>query len=103
MFFRRSLHSNKSIRSLLANIGLSEFPDFMNYWAGGSCPALPNAMYELFILTLLDSEESISLGKHGPNPSMWYLKHGADSRLLIRMLSASFYSLGYFVPREFRL
>lgn len=34
MLFRKNLHINKSLRSSLANIGISEFQDFMNYSAG---------------------------------------------------------------------
>lgn len=34
MFFYKSLHINESIRSSLAEIGISEFQDFINYSAG---------------------------------------------------------------------
>ncbi len=34
MLFRKNLHINNSLRSSLANIGISEFQDFMNYSAG---------------------------------------------------------------------
>ena len=34
MLFRKSLHINNSIRSSLAEIGLSEFQDFTNFSAG---------------------------------------------------------------------